>query len=263
MNTTATPPNPQTDLPTVVLVHGAWHGAWCWQRVLPLLQAQGLAAHAVTLTGVGDRAHLLSGQIRLSTHVADVLGLIDTLELPRVLLVGHSYGGLVITGVADVLRKRTPAATALHGLVYVDAVTPHPGESWSSQHTAETVAARLKLAAEQGAGVGIPPPDAAVFGLADADRDWVNRRQTPQPLGVYQDPLHFDATAVAALPRTFIDCTQPALPTIAVMRQRVRTEPGWTVHELITGHDPMVSAPADLARLLAQAAGGTPEAQPA
>ena len=260
MNTTVQPSSPRADLLTVVLVHGAWHGAWCWQLVLPLLQAAGLAAHAVNLTGVGDRAHLLSGQIRLSTHVADVLGLIDTLELPRVLLVGHSYGGLVITGVADALLKRAPAATALHGLVYVDAVTPHPGESWSSQHTADTVAARLKLAAEQGAGVGIPPPDAAAFGLSGADRDWVNRRQTPQPLGVYQDPLQFDAAAVSALPRTFVDCIQPALPTIAVMRQRVRTEPGWVVHELATGHDPMVSAPADLARLLIDAAGMEPTA---
>lgn len=258
MNPSFTLHSSPNDWPTLVLVHGAWHGAWCWQRVLPLLAVQGLAAHAVTLTGVADRAHLLGGQIRLATHVADVLGLIDSLELTHVLLVGHSYGGLVITGVADALLRRASAGAggaAVHGLVYVDAVTPHPGESWSSQHTPDTVAARLKLAAEQGAGVAIPAPDSAVFGLDGADRDWVNRRQTPQPLGVYQDPLHFDAVAVAALPRTFIDCTAPALPTIAVMRQRVRTEPGWTVHELATGHDPMVSTPEDLARLLAQAAG--------
>lgn len=243
--------------PTLILVHGAWHGGWCWQRVLPLLQARGLAAHAVTLTGVGERAHLLSGQIRLSTHMHDVLGLIDALELRRVLLVGHSYGGLVITAVADALLKRTSQAQpapVLHGLVYVDAVTPHAGESWSSQHSPETVASRLRLAREQGAGIGIPPPDAAAFGLEGEDRDWVNRRQTPQPLGVYQDSLCFDAAAVAALPRTFIDCVSPALPTIAVMRQRVRTEPGWRVHELATGHDPMVSAPSALADLLIQAA---------
>ncbi len=254
MNTNQTASNTPSERPTIVLVHGAWHGGWCWQRVLPLLQEQGLAAHAVTLTGVGERAHLLSGQIRLSTHIADVLGLIDTLELGRVLLVGHSYGGLVITGVADELLKRSQPTATLQGLVYVDAVTPHPGESWSSQHTPETVAARVALAADKGAGIAIPPPDASVFGLEGADREWVNRRQTPQPLGVYQDALQFNAAAVAALPRTFIDCVQPALPTIAVMRQRVRSEPGWVVHELATGHDPMVSAPAELARLLVQAA---------
>jgi hypothetical protein len=102
--------------------------------------------------------------------------------------------------------------------------------------------------------VAIPPPDAAVFGLSGPDRDWVNRRQTPQPLGVYQDPLVFNAQAVWALPRTFIDCVAPALPTIATMRQRVRSEPGWCVHELQTGHDPMVSTPIELADLLVQAA---------
>ncbi len=250
---------PATDeRPTLVLVHGAWHGGWCWQRVLPLLHAQGLAAHAATLTGVGERAHLLSGQIRLSTHIQDVLGLIDSLELPHVMLVGHSYGGIVITGVADALLARAaagPSTSRVTGLVYVDAVTPHPGESWSSRHAPDTVAARVALAHEKGAGVGIPPPDAAVFGLAGADRDWVNRRQTPQPLGVYQDALHFDAAAVSALPRTFIDCVAPALPTIAAMRERVRTEPGWVVREMATGHDPMVSAPQALADWLAQAAG--------
>lgn len=248
-----------SEQPTLVLVHGAWHGGWCWQRVLPLLHAQGLTAHAVTLTGVGERAHLLSGQIRLSTHVQDVLGLIDSLELPNVLLVGHSYGGIVITGVADALLARAaagPTHSRVAGLVYVDAVTPHPGESWSSRHAPETVAARVALAQAQGAGVGIPPPDAAVFGLDGADRDWVNRRQTPQPLGVYQDSLHFDAAAVSALPRTFIDCVAPALPTIAAMRERVRSESGWVVHELATGHDPMVSAPQALADLLVQAARG-------
>jgi len=250
MNTTHSQPNALTDKPTVVLVHGAWHGGWCWQRVVPLLQAQGLATHALTLTGVGERAHLLSGQIRLSTHIADVLGLIDTLELGRVLLVGHSYGGLVITGVADALLKRNPSATLLNGLVYVDAVTPHPGESWSSQHTPETVVARVALAADKGAGIAIPPPDASVFGLEGEDRDWVNRRQTPQPFRLYQAPLAFDPALVWAIPHSFIDCTNPPLPTIDASRKRVRSEAGWTVYELATGHDPMVSAPRELVQLL-------------
>ena len=94
------------------------------------------------------------------------------------------------------------------------------------------------------------PPDAEVFGLQGADRDWLNRRQTPQPFSVYQQVLHFDAARVAAVPRTFIDCTSPALATIAPSRQRVRSEPGWQVMELATGHDPMVSEPQALADLL-------------
>lgn len=238
---------------TFVLVHGAWHGAWCWSRVLPLLRAGGFGAHAVTLTGVGDRAHLLGSVTGLSTHVSDVLGLIAAEELNGVVLVGHSYAGMVITGVADTLQRERPGV--LRHLVYVDAVVPHPGESWSSTHTPEAVAGRL--AAAQASGIhAIPAPDASVFGLEGADRDWVNRRQTPQPVVVYQDPLAFDAARVAALPRSFIDCTRPALPTIAVSRERVRREPGWRVHELATGHDPMVSEPAALAALLQQAARG-------
>lgn len=231
----------------LVLIHGAWHGAWCWRRVLPGLRAAGHSAHAVTLTGVGERAHLLRPDLRLRDHIADVLGLIDAEELgDDLVLVGHSYGGLVMTGVADALLAR---GLKPRHLVYVDAVTPHPGESWSSQHAPETVRARLEAAAQRPDGA-MPPPDAAVFGLDGADRDWVNRRQTPQPAGVYQDRLDFDAARIATLPRTFIDCTAPALPTIAVMRERVRREPGWQVLELATGHDPMISAPEALVALL-------------
>jgi pimeloyl-ACP methyl ester carboxylesterase len=233
--------------PSIILVHGSWAGGWCWQRVIPRLQAAGLEAHAVTLTGVGERAHLMSPSIRLSTHVQDVIGLITAQELTRVVLVGHSYGGMVITGVADRLQQSHPGLLA--SLVYVDALTPHPGESWSSQHTPETIAQRLASAQATG-GISFAPPDASVFGLSGADRDWVNRRQTPQPLALYQDPLHFDAARVGAVPRTFIDCTNPALPTIAVMRQRVRQEPGWEVLEMATGHYPMISQPEPLAHIL-------------
>ncbi|MBK9674630.1 MAG: alpha/beta hydrolase [Betaproteobacteria bacterium] len=230
-----------------VLVPGAWHGAWCWQRVLPLLRATGHGAHAVTLTGVGDRAHLLDDRIRLQTHIDDVLAVVACEELTDVVLVGHSYAGMVITGAADALLRSSP--TPLTHLVYVDAVTPYPGESWSSQHAAEIVAARVQAASATG-GLALPPPDAGVFGLEGADRAWVNRRQTPHPFAVYRDPLHFDAARLAQVPRTFIDCTSPALATIAVMRERVRRDPGWRVVELATGHDPMVSAPADLAGIL-------------
>lgn len=230
-----------------VLVHGAWAGGWCWRRVVPLLRAVGHEVYPITLTGVGERSHLISKDIRLATHIRDVVNAIDNEELDNIVLVGHSYGGIVITGVADHLLERgTPG---LERLVYVDAVTPYPGESWSSQHAKETIDARVKAAAETG-NVSIPPPDAAAFGLEGADRDWVNRRQTPQPFGVYQDPLMFDAQRVASVPRTFIDCTDPALPTIAVMRQRVRSEPGWKVVEMRTGHDPMVSRPEELAKIL-------------
>ncbi|MGE0430216.1 MAG: alpha/beta fold hydrolase [Hydrogenophaga sp.] len=230
-----------------VLVHGAWHGAWCWRRVLPLLHAAGVPAYAVTLTGVGERAHLLSPAVDLHTHVQDVMGLIEAEEPTRLVLVGHSYAGMVVTGVADRLQRERPGALA--HLVYLDAAVPYPGDSWSSHHSAETKQARIEASRTSG-GLSFPPPDAAIFGLTGNDRDWVNRRQTPQPFRVYQQPLDFDAERLASVPRTFIDCTSPALATIAPARLRVRNEPGWQVLEMATGHDPMVSEPRALAELL-------------
>ncbi len=232
---------------SIVLVHGAWHGAWCWSRVLPLLRSAGVDSHAVTLTGVGERAHLMSPGINLHTHIQDVIGLIDAEELQRVVLVGHSYAGMVITGVADRLQRERPGLLA--HLVYLDAALPYPGDSWSSHHSDETKQTRTEASKPSG-GLSFPPPDAAVFGLSGADRDWVNRRQTPQPFRLYLQPLAFDAARVDALPRTFIDCIQPALPTIAPSRARVRSEPGWNVVEMATGHDPMVSEPAALSQIL-------------
>lgn len=226
-----------------VLVHGAWHGAWCWRRVLLGLWAAGHRAFAVSLTGVGERAHQFRPDLGLKTHADDVCAVIEAEELQGAVLVGHSYGGMVITAVADRLAER------LSHLVYLDAVVPQPGESWSSGHEAKTQEARRAAIAATGA---IPPADPAAFGLTGEDAAWVARRQTPQPGGVYDDVLHFNAQRIAALPRTFIDCTAPALPTIDLMRRRVRAEPGWKVVEIATGHDPMVSAPdALLAALLA------------
>ena len=239
MNTTSDKPKP-----AFVLVHGSWHGAWCWSRVLPLLRSAGYEAHAVTLTGVGDRAHLLSAQVGIDTHIQDIIGLIDAEELQDVMLVGHSYAGNLITCVADRLQERSPGR--LKALVYVDASVPSPGDSWSTPHTPETVQKRIAEAQASG-GLSFPPPDASVFGLTGANRDWVNRRMTPQPFRLYQQALHFDADRVAALPRTFSDCTHPPLGTIDAARQKVRSEPGWNVVEMATGHDPMVSAPEALA----------------
>lgn len=224
-----------------VLVHGAWHGAWCWKKILPGLWSAGHRAFAVTLTGTGERTHQLAPGITLRSHVDDVAAVVEAEELRGAIVVGHSYGGMVITGLADRMPER------IARLVYLDAVVPLPGECWSSTHAEQTKAQRRESIATTGS---IPPADPALFGLTGADAEWVARRQTPQPGGVYDDPLQFDAARVAALPRTFIDCNAPALPTIAVMRERVRQQPGWQVLEIATGHDAMISAPQELQRAL-------------
>lgn len=227
----------------LVLVHGAWHGAWCWQRVLPRLWRQGHRAFAVSLSGVGERAHRHGPDIRLRTHVDDVLAVLAAEELRGAVLVGHSYAGMVITGVADALDD----IGVLSRLVYLDAVVPLPGECWSTTHDDEVRQARRDDIARQGR---LTPPDPKIFGLSGADAAWVARRQTPHPGGVYDDPLSFEPARVARWPRRFIDCTSPALPTIAVARRRVRADPAWQVHELVCGHDPMIEAPAALVDLL-------------
>jgi pimeloyl-ACP methyl ester carboxylesterase len=236
-----------------VLVHGAWHGAWCWRRVVDALQAQGHRAFAVTLTGVGDRAHLMSPLITLETHIADVANTIEAEELQQVVLAVHSYAGMIGTALADRMPQR------LKHLVYVDAVVPRPGESWSSTHASATREARI-AAAGASPDYSFPAPDPSVFGLAAEDHDWVRRRQTPHPGHTYQAPLQFEPRRVAGVPRTFVDCVKPRLGTIDSIRPRVRDPNFWDgawaggggirVVELATGHDPMVSAPAELTRLL-------------
>ena len=240
-----------------VLVHGAWHGAWCWQPVVALLAAQGHRVHAVTLTGVGERAHLMSPLITLETHISDVAGLLEAEELHGVVLAVHSYAGMIGTALADRMPQR------LKHLVYVDAVVPQPGESWSSTHASTTREARI-AAMQASPDHAFPPPDPSVYGLQGEAHAWVQRRQLPHPGHTYQAALQFDPVRVAAVPRTFVDCTDPPLATIDAIRRRVRDPGFWggawqggggaRVLELPTGHDPMVSAPAELARILAACA---------
>jgi pimeloyl-ACP methyl ester carboxylesterase len=195
----------------------------------------------------------MSPLITLETHIADVSGLIEAEELRDVVLAVHSYAGMIGTAIADRMPQR------LKHLVYVDAVVPKPGESWSSTHASATREARL-AAAKASDDYSFPAPDPVVFGLAAEDHAWVQRRQTPHPGHTYQAALQFDPGRVAGVPRTFIDCVQPRLGTIDSIRPRVRDANFWDgawssgggirVQELATGHDPMVSAPQELARLL-------------
>jgi pimeloyl-ACP methyl ester carboxylesterase len=224
-----------------ILVPGAWHGAWCWKRVLAPLWERGHRAFALTLTGVGERAHVDPCTVTLETHIADVTGVLEAEELNDAVLVGHSYGGVVVTGAA----ARMPARVG--HLVFVDAVVPLPGESWSSSHAPEV--RDVRRAAIRAHGV-LPPPDPSVYGLAGDDAAWVARRQTPQPGLVYDAPLAFDPRVLTGIGKTFVDCTHPPLATIDASRRRARELAGFAVVQIPTGHDPMISAPQALLAVL-------------
>jgi len=238
-----------------VLVHGAWHGAWCWRYVTEALIRAGHRAHAVTLTGVGERSHLLTRDIGLQTHIQDVINAIQTEEMDDVVLAVHSYAGMVGTGVADQFGPR------IRHLVYVDAVVPKPGEAWGATHSKATREGRL-AAAQASPTFSFPAPGPDVFGLEGEQADWVRRRQTAHPAQPYIDPLDFSIDRLAAIPRTFVSCTQPTLATIDAIRPRVtdpkfwegRWLPGSRVVEMKTGHDPMVSDPQGLTQILMECA---------
>ena len=136
---------------TFVLVHGAWHGGWCWSRVARRLRAAGHEVHTPTLTGLGDRSHLMSRSVNLQTHVQDVANLLHWEELNDIVLCGHSYGGMVITGVANRLAKR------IKSLVYLDAFVPENGQAVLDFMPADRVEQFYESVREKGAGWLIPP----------------------------------------------------------------------------------------------------------
>jgi pimeloyl-ACP methyl ester carboxylesterase len=172
---------------------------------------------------------------------------IEAEEMERPVLAVHSFAGMIGTAIADRMPQR------IAHLVYIDAVVPLPGESWSSTHTPATREARI-AASQASRDYSFPPPDPSVYGLSGAQHEWVKRRQVPHPGHTYTATVDFDPGRVAGVPRTFVDCVSPPLATIDESRRRVR-DPAfwgapWRVVELATGHDPMVSAPGDLARVL-------------
>lgn len=231
---------------TFVLVHGAWHGGWCWSRVAQRLRAAGHLVFTPTLTGLGERRHLISPLVNLDTHVSDVVNLMEAEELNDVVLVGHSYAGIVISGVADA------AAARLRHLVYLDALLLESGKSIFSTFPPAVVEQRLKAIRDTGAGVGAVaafPPSA--FGVKDAaDAEWVARRLTPQPVGTYQQPLLLKAPLGNGVAKTYIDCTLDPMANLAAGKTAVRADSGWKMRSLATGHDAMVTAPGPLADML-------------
>jgi pimeloyl-ACP methyl ester carboxylesterase len=235
-----------------VLVHGAWHGGWCYRDTAAALRQRGHRVLTPTHTGVGQRAHLSQENITLETHIRDIVGCIEAEELDDVILLGHSYGGMVITGVADRLPGR------IRTLVYLDAFVPQHEDSLIGllrQALAPEVAAQFigsfrGAALDKHSGLMQPIP-AEVFNVVADKREWVNRRCTPQALATFEMPLLLAGGGAKVRQRVYIlaDGWDPS--PFRHFAKLYDGKPGWQVSRVPCGHDVMVDMPEQLAEQLA------------
>ncbi|HET7765696.1 MAG TPA: alpha/beta fold hydrolase [Burkholderiales bacterium] len=227
---------------TFVLVHGAWSGGWKWRLVAPLLRLSGHEVFAPTLTGLGERAHLARPDIDLGLQVQDVVALLEMEDLRDIVLVGHSYGGMVVTGAAERAPQR------IRRLVYLDAFVPEDGKCALDYVVAER-AARFR---EEGERTGfVSPPPASLWGVVSPEHvAFARQRERPHPYRCFTERLRRANSSAAALPKTFIYCSSPATGTFDQFAAKYRKDPAWRFHELKTGHDSMILVPQELAALL-------------
>lgn len=230
-----------------VLVPGAWCGGWCWRFVADRLREAGHEAYPVTLTGVGERAHLLSPDITLETHALDVVNTIRYNDLRHVVLVGHSYAGVVITLVAD----KWP--DSVERLVYLDAMLPEDGERPMDMIPAEAMAKRIRSSEEDG-GSSVEVPERS--GVHTPLGQWFQDHMTRHPLRPYLEPVILRASPGNGLPVTYISCIPVKLPAIQLSVARARRQPGWAIREIASGHNVYLHRPNDVARLLLECANG-------
>lgn len=231
-----------------VLVHGAFHGGWCWKFVAQGLRRMGHEVFTPSQTGLGDRAHLLSGLITMDTFVQDILQVIESEELEDVILVGHSFGARTISGVADRIPER------IRHLVYLDGGLPTDGLSRFEAMSEEQRAARIERTRSCG-GIGVPPPPSQGFGVDDPElQAWLDRRLTPQPFGVETSRLVLHNPLGNGLPVTYVRCTAPAFATVASSAEYARQQAGWNYVEWAAGHNAMVTQPQLAIDLLASLA---------
>ena len=231
---------------TFVLIHGAWHGGWCWKSVAPALRRAGHEVYAPSLTGMGERKHLARADIDLDTHIEDVVSLMEMEDLGEVILLGHSYGGMVVTGAADRSRR-------VGKLVYLDAFVPEHGRRLLDYAVPER-AARMKEEGERTGFVTPPPP--SLWGLTRAEHiDFVKSREVKQPFATLAQPIEIrNRERLAGLPKTYIYCSSPATGSFDQFAAKVRGDPAWRFHELKTGHDAMILMPEALGEILLQTA---------
>lgn len=232
---------------TFLLVHGAWHGGWCWRRVAPLLRCMSHEVLTPSLTGLGDRAHLSRPEINLDTHIQDILMLIDMEDLADIILVGHSYAGMVVTGVAD------RAHSKIRRLVYLDAFVPENGKA-QLDYIPPQRAAPMRKEGEETSMVN--PLPLSLFGVTKPqDVAWASRHVVKQPYQTMAQPIKLtNEAAVNQLLKTYVYCSSPATGSFDQFAAKLRNDPAWQFFEMKTGHDCMIIDPEGLAKVLLQSA---------
>src|SRR5215472_1745757 len=230
---------------TFVLVHGAWHGGWCWRRVADRLSAGGHTVFTPTLTGLGERSHLMRVGIGLDTHIADIVSVIKWEGLTDVVLCGHSYGGFIISGVAE------KTAAAIRSVIFLDAFMPRDGES-VQELTGPAVREAIAAAVQRG-DLGIAPRPAEAFGVNPADRAWVDRLCVPQPIATFTDAIALTGARQRIARKTYIRAKSYANPGFDRAYDALRQDASWRTREVPCGHDVMVDMPDRLAEMLVEA----------
>ena len=223
---------------TFVVAHGAWSSGWSWKKMHPLLAGRGHRLYTPSYTGLGERAHLARPEIDLDTHITDVVNVLVYEDLRDVVLIGHSYGGMVATGVADRARER------LARLVYLDAFVPDDGQSLADLTGG---AERLRESAVDG---WLVPPNPVPDDTPEEDLEWIAARRMRHPLGTFVQPLTLTRGPLT-LARDYILCTKSE--TFAPYAARARKQ-GWPVHEIDSSHNPHITIPRELADLLVKIA---------
>ena len=230
---------------TYVLVHAAWHGGWCWVRVADRLRAAGHRVLTPTLTGLGERSHLLRPGITLDVFIEDIVNEIETEEVRDVYLVGHSFSGRTVAGVADRIPDR------IRRVVFLDAGLAQNGESVLDTIAPAQREQRIKAALDLDGVKAIAVPKPQVLGVtAPEDVAWLERRLRPQPFSSYESPLRIAHPLGNNLPCTYIRCTEPLFPSVTPSADYAKSRKDWQYLELKTGHDAMVISPGPLAEML-------------
>jgi pimeloyl-ACP methyl ester carboxylesterase len=226
---------------TIVLAHGAWSAAWAWKKMRPLMGKSGHDFFTPTYTGLGERAHLATPETDLDTHIEDVLGVLTFEDLRDVVLLGHSYGGMVATGVADRARQR------IAHLIYLDAFVPKHGQSLCDL-VPEEQRKRMLDSAAAGDGWRVAPNPTPDDTSAE-DKTWISDKRLPHPLKCLTTPLTLRYGPLT-VQRSYIEATRNTHGPFGKFAAQARSEPGWACYEIDASHSPNITAPDTLMRLL-------------